>query len=251
VDPTSIALIPARSGSKRIPGKNVRLLAGHPLLAYTIVAARTSGVFGRVVVSTDSREVADIAASYGADVPFLRPSEFAEDRSPDIEWVRHAIEWLRADGVAVDVFAILRPTSPLRRADTIRAGVAALRADTEADSLRGVESVSQHPGKMWVAEADAQRMRPLLDDGGANPPWHSTPYQALPRVLVQNASLEVARVRCVDEYGTIAGRQIIPFVLPGYEGFDLNQPVDWVVLEHLLESGEASLPDLPRPPVVH
>jgi CMP-N,N'-diacetyllegionaminic acid synthase len=251
VDAITVAFIPARSGSKRIPGKNVRLLGGHPLLAYAVATARASGVFDRVIVSTDSRDVADIAASYGAEVPFLRPAEFAEDRSPDIEWVRHAIGWLRAHGDDVDVFAILRPTSPLRRADTIRSAVSVLRADTEADSLRGVEPVSQHPGKMWVAEADAPRMRPLLDDGGAHPPWHSTPYQALPSVLVQNASLEVARVRCVDEHDTIAGRQIIPFVLPGYEGFDLNQPVDWLVLEHLLESGETSLPDLPRPPAPH
>ena len=114
--------------------------------------------------------------------------------------------------------------------------------------MRGVEPVSQHPGKMWVVDEDMRRMRPLLDDGGAHPPWHSTPYQALPRVHVQNASLEVARVRCVDEYDTIAGREIIPFVLPGHEGFDLNEPVDWLVLEGLLESGEANLPALPHPP---
>jgi CMP-N,N'-diacetyllegionaminic acid synthase len=251
VDPNTIALVPARAGSKRIPGKNVRLLGGHPLLAYTVVAARASGAFAHVIVSTDSEEVARIASNYGAEVPFIRPAALAEDRSPDIEWVRHALERLRAGGVDVDVFAILRPTSPLRRPETIAAAVAALRADTDADSLRGVEPVSQHPGKMWVADAQATRMRPLLDDGGAHPPWHSTPYQALPPVLVQNASLEVARVRCVDEYDTIAGREIIPFVLPGYEGFDLNDPVDWLVLERLLQSGEAILPALPDPLMPH
>jgi N-acylneuraminate cytidylyltransferase len=251
VDATTIAFVPARAGSKRIQGKNVRLLGGHPLLAYSVQAALASGAFGRVIVSTDSEEVARIAAAYGADVPFLRPAEFAHDRSPDIEWVRHAIGWLRADGTDPEIFAILRPTSPLRRPETIGAAVAALRADPAADSLRGVEPVSQHPGKMWVVDDDMRRMRPLLDDGGAQPPWHSTPYQALPRVHVQNASLEVARVRCVDDYDTIAGREIIPFVLPGHEGFDLNEPVDWMVLEGLLESGAASLPALPYPPMPH
>jgi N-acylneuraminate cytidylyltransferase len=156
---------------------------------------------------------------------------------------------MRANGSDVEVFAILRPTSPLRTPETICTAVAALRADPGADSLRGVELVSQHPAKMWLVDEEMRRMRPLLDDGGAHPPWHSTPYQALPRVHVQNASLEVARVRCVDEYDTIAGREIIPFVLPGHEGFDLNEPVDWLVLEGLLESGEASLPALPYPPM--
>jgi CMP-N,N'-diacetyllegionaminic acid synthase len=251
VDSNTVAFVPARAGSKRIPGKNVRLLGGHPLLAYSVAAARASGVFDRVIVSTDSEQVAQIATAYGAEVPFLRPAELAHDRSPDIEWVRHAIGCLRADGDEVDVFAILRPTSPLRGPETIRAAVATLMADTAADSLRGVEPVTQHPGKMWVVDADLRRMRPLLDDGGAHPPWHSTPYQALPRVHVQNASLEVARVRCVDEYDTIAGREIIPFVLPGHEGVDLNDPVDWLLLERLLESGEANLPALARPPMPH
>jgi CMP-N,N'-diacetyllegionaminic acid synthase len=251
VDPTTVAFVPARAGSKRIQGKNVRLLRGHTLVAYSIVAAQASEAFGRVIVSTDSDEVAQIAAAYGAEVPFMRPAELARDRSPDIEWVRHAIGWLRADGADVEVFAILRPTSPLRSPATIGTAVAALLADSDADSVRGVEPVSQHPGKMWIVDEAKARMRPLLDDGGAHPPWHSTPYQALPRVHVQNASLEVARVRCVDEYDTIAGNQIIPFVLPGHEGFDLNEPVDWLVLERLLESGEANLPELPHPPMPH
>ena len=251
MESTTVAFVPARAGSKRIQGKNVRLLGGHPLLAYSVVAARSSGAFDRVIVSTDSEEVAQIAVAYGAEVPFMRPAELALDRSPDIEWVRHAIGWLRDHGADVDVFAVLRPTSPLRSPATVSAAVAVLLADPDADSLRGVEPVSQHPGKMWVVDDQMRRMRPLLDDGGARPPWHSTPYQALPRVHVQNASLEVARVRCVDEHDTIAGQQIIPFVLPGLEGFDLNEPVDWLVLERLLESGEANLPELPHPPMPH
>ena len=98
VTPSVVAFIPARSGSKRVPGKNVRPLAGHPLIAYSIAAALDSGIFSAVVVSTDSEEIAEIARHYGADVPFLRPVEFAGDTSPDIEWLEHALTALREQG---------------------------------------------------------------------------------------------------------------------------------------------------------
>lgn len=239
--PRVVGLVPARGGSKRIHGKNVRELRGHPLLAYTVTAALRSGAFTEVVVSTDDKAIADLARRYGAQVPFLRPSEMAGDSSPDIEWVRHAIDGLRAGGAQVDAFAILRPTSPLRPAGSIAAAVAALLADPQADSLRAVEKVTEHPGKMWVVEPGGERMRPLLDDGAAEPPWHSTPYQALPVVHVQNASLEVAWTRTVDELGSIAGRVVRPWVTTSYEGFDLNHETDWLLLERLLDLGLANL----------
>ena len=115
-----VAFIPARSGSKRVTGKNVRMLGGHPMLAYTIAAARESGVFESVIVSTETEDIASIARQYGADVPFLRPAEFAGDTSPDIEWLEHMIAELGRRGRAWDCFSLLRPTSPFRTADTIR-----------------------------------------------------------------------------------------------------------------------------------
>src|SRR5471030_1751336 len=110
--PSAVALIPARQGSKRVPGKNVRLLQGHPMLAYTIAAAIESGVFGAVIVSTDSEDTAAIARHYGADVPFLRPAEFAGDLSPDIEWVDYTMAELKRLGRSWEAFSLLRPTSP-------------------------------------------------------------------------------------------------------------------------------------------
>lgn len=242
-----VALIPARAGSKRIPGKNLRLLRGHPLLAYSVRAAIDSGAFDHVVVSTDDAATAAVARLYGADVPFLRPADLAGDTSPDIAWVRHAVEALIEDGHTVGLFSVLRPTSPLRSAAVIRAAVETLLADDAADSLRAVERVTQHPGKMWVLEQSGVRMRPLLDDAGAEPPWHSSAYQALPVVHVQNASLEVARVRCLEANGSIAGKEIIPWVMPGQEGFDLNTELDWLLLEALLDRGEVALPMLSDP----
>jgi N-acylneuraminate cytidylyltransferase len=236
-----VGLVPARSGSKRIRGKNLRELRGHPLLSYTVCAALRSGAFDDVVVSTDDETTATVARRYGARVPFLRPAELAADASADIDWVRHALAALRAEGRPVDAFAILRPTSPLRPATSIAAAVSAFLADPDADSLRAVEPVTEHPGKMWVLDATGDRMTPLLDDGGAQPPWHSTPYQALPSVHVQNASLEVAWSRTVDELGSIAGREVMPWLTESYDGFDLNHETDWLLLERLLDLGLASL----------
>jgi N-acylneuraminate cytidylyltransferase len=252
---TAVAFIPARHGSKRVPGKNVRMLAGHPMLAYSIVAAVESGVFADVIVSTDSEDTAEIARHYGAEVPFLRPAAMAGDTSPDIEWLEHALTELRARGRTWDAFSLLRPTSPFRTAGTIRRAWAQFGAQDGFDSLRAVEKCTQHPGKMWLVRGT--RMFPLLppslraDLGGTLPttqPWHSTPYQALPLIYVQNASLEIAWTRVVFERRTIAGDVLTPFVTEGYEGFDINDPHDWMIAERLIADGTATLPAVSQAP---
>lgn len=220
MNPTCIALIPARAGSKRVPGKNIRQLAGHPLIAYTISAAKKSEVFTDVVVSTESEEVAAVARKYGANV-VARPAEMAGDTSPDIDWVVHALKALPKN----DAFALLRPTSPFRTAATIRRAWKEFLGCENIHSMRAVEPCRQHPGKMWMIENN--RLRPLLDDRGANPPWHSTPYQALPKVYAQNASLEIAWTKVPLDMGSIAGKVIAPFLTDGLEGFDVNDEADW------------------------
>ena len=242
---TAFGLIPARTGSKRVPGKNTRPLGGHPLLAYTIAAALESGVLQRVIVSTDSPEVAALARQYGAEVPFLRPAEFAADHSPDIEWVRHALQTLAHEGSPCDAFSILRPTSPFRQAETIRRAWAAFTEVPEADSLRAVELCKQHPAKMWTLQGTF--MRPFVDDGGLLPPWHSSAYQALPLVYAQNASLEIAWSHVPLETGTIAGTTIIPFVSRDWEGFDINRAEDWLLAEILISHKLAKLPFIRNP----
>ena len=229
----------------------MRLLNGHPTLAYTIAPALESGVFDSVIVSTDSEEIAAVARHYGAEVPFLRPATFASDTSPDIEWLDHTIRELAKQGRSWDAFGLLRPTSPFRSADMIRRAWARFTAQQGVDSLRAVEKCAQHPGKMWIVRGD--RMVPLLPfaspkaDGGEQP-WHSTPYQALPPIYVQNASLEIAWTRVVLERQTIAGDVIVPFVTEGYEGFDINDPTDWMIAERLLADGVVSLPPVRQAP---
>ncbi len=210
------------------------------MLAYTIVPALESGVFDAVIVSTDSEETAAIARHYGAEVPFLRPSAYAGDTSPDIEWLRHTLLELQGQGRQWDAFSLLRPTSPFRTAETMRRAWATFSAQDGVDSLRAVEKCGQHPGKMWVVRGE--RMFPLLPFGPAEQPWHSTPYQALPPIYVQNASLEIAWTRVVLDKGTIAGDVLVPFLTEGHEGFDINDPYDWMVAERLLADGVAALP---------
>lgn len=223
-----------------MPGKNVRLLAGHPLIAYTIAAAKESGRFDAVIVSTDSEEIAVVARRYGGEVPSLRPAELASSTSPDIEWITHTLRELEAGGRSFETFSILRPTSPFRGGRTIRRAFDRLEAlDGRADSIRAVELCKQHPGKMWTLSGET--MEPLLDQP-AGVPMHSRQYQSLPEVYVQNSSLEIAYVRAVDAHGSIAGERVAPFFTEGPEGLTIDYPEDWEEAERLVASGDAELP---------
>ena len=244
--PSLIGLIPARSGSKRVVDKNVRSLCGHPMMAYTIVTALASGIFSRLIVSTDSEHYAAIARHYGAEVPFLRPAKFATSISPDIEWLAHLLGDLAGKGEQYDCFSILRPTSPFRTGEMINRAWSAFLAEAGVDSLRAVEKVGQHPGKMWVIRG--RRMTPLMPLTPADRPWHSMQMASLPEVYVQNASLEIAWSRVVLEDGTIAGFSVMPFITTDVEGFDINDSYDWSLCEAMLANGSARLPEVGRPP---
>jgi CMP-N,N'-diacetyllegionaminic acid synthase len=236
--PSGVALIPARSGSERVRDKNIRPLAGHPLLAYAVATARQAGIFDRVVCSTDSGKIAEVAQRYGADVPFLRPAALATATSPDIEWIKHALEQLDEH---YDLFAIVRATNPFRGPDVLRRGLEQLLATPEADSIRAVELAKQHPGKMWVLVG--QTMRPLLDQSHLDVAWHAGQYQALPEIYVQNSALEIAWTRVVSQTGTREGRVVAPFLTDGYEGFNIDDEEDWERARRLLDAGVADLPD--------
>src|SRR5438874_2871757 len=240
--PSAVALIPARAGSERVRDKNVRPLAGHPLLAYAIASARRAGVFERVVCSTDSGKIGEVAQRYGADVPFLRPAELATSTSPDIEWITHALDLLDDH---YDLFAIVRATNPFRGPEVLRRGLERLLATPEADSIRAVELVKQHPGKMWVLEG--RTMRPLLEQSQLEVAWHAGQYQALPEVYVQNSALEIAWTRVVFATGTREGRVVAPFFTKGHEGFNVDDEDDWERARTLARSGAATLPRVERP----
>jgi N-acylneuraminate cytidylyltransferase len=223
----------------------VRPLAGHPLIAYTIAAARGSGVFDAVIVSTDSEDYATIARHYGAEVPFLRAADISDATSPDIEWVLRTLEALAAQGRRFDAYSILRPTSPFRKPGTIRRAWKIFSEANGVDSLRAVEKVAQHPGKMWVVRGN--RMTPLLPLSPEDRPWHSQQKASLPEVYVQNASLEIAWTEMTLRTRTIAGSTLVPFFTEDDEGIDINAAEDWWYAEHVISTGAARLPDVDVP----
>jgi N-acylneuraminate cytidylyltransferase len=215
-------------------------------MAYSIVAAKESGVFDSVVVSTDSELYADIARYYGAEVPFLRDAGIAGSVSPDIEWVLHALEALKAGEGRYAAYSILRPTSPFRKPATILRAWRTFLAEEGVDSLRAVEKAAQHPGKMWVVRGN--RMVPLLPLTPEDRPWHSQQKAALPEVYVQNASLEIAWTEMTLRTRTIAGQVLLPFFTEGDEGLDINAEEDWWYAEHMMQKGEARLPTISQAP---
>jgi N-acylneuraminate cytidylyltransferase len=229
-----IALIPARSGSKRLPGKNIKHLNGVPLIAYTIKSALNTNLFTEVIVSTDSQEIADIALHWGASVPALRPPEYARDSSPDIEWVSHCIENMVAiPRNLVECIAILRPTNPLRTSDTIVRAFNIFQEQSWADSLRAMEITNNHPGKMWRLGKNNQAL-PFLNQDSEIVPTHDRPTQSLEKLWIQNASLELIRFSALLKTTTISGKKILGFDMPSLQGFDINTQLDWDFLEYLI-----------------
>ena len=239
-----IALIPARFGSKRVKNKNIKVLGKHPLIAYTIQSAIESNVFDEIIVSTDSVEIKEISEYYGARVPFLRPAEFSQDTSPDIQWVRHALDYMIQQNLEYDFFSILRPTSPFRKPDTIKRALD-LFMTNNCDSLRAVEKCLQHPCKMWTK--DGKFIKPFIelsDLGPLSQPLHSSQYPSLPEVYVQNASLEIAHTRVVYKDNNISGAKIIPFITENDEGIDVNVEDDWALAKIMINNKKAELPKI-------
>lgn len=214
-----LALIPARGGSKGVPRKNVRLVAGKPLIAYSIEQALASHHITRTIVSTDDPEIEDVARRHGADVPFRRPRHLARDRSPDIDVFRHALEWLRdREGYACDLVVHLRPTAPVRRVALIDEAIETMLRHPRAHSLRSVSRPEQTPYKMWRVKNG--RLEPLLRIRGVAEP-HSLARQQLPEVYWQNGFIDIVRPHVVLDLGMMAGHTIVPFVVdepvPGFD----------------------------------
>jgi N-acylneuraminate cytidylyltransferase len=234
-----VALIPARSGSVRVPDKNIYNLFGHPMLGYTISAALESKVFDEVLVVTDSKKYEKIAKKYGATVPSLRPSEISSSTSADIDWITWIFEEYQINE-KFQIFSILRPTSPLRTKHTIQRAYDAFISGSECHSLRAVTRVSEHPGKMWSKTGEI--MTPLIPFNIDGVPWHSNQTAKLPEVFVQNASLEIAWTSTVKDTKSISGHFVKAFETEGYEGLDINTQNDIWFLEFLIDKGLTEIP---------
>ena len=232
-------LIPARAGSKRVVGKNTRLLGGKPLIEWTIEPAKAANV-AQIIVSSDDPAIWPIARYHELTLHIRKP-EHATDDAPDFLWVQACLPFIKTP-----YFAILRPTSPFRTASTIRRAFAAL-VGSAAHSVRAISRVtSPHPCKMWTLERGTKFMQPVMpggkcakewpeNAGEVATPWHSQPTQVLPPVYVQNASLEMAKTWVIDATKTISGSHIAPFLTELLESVDINTEADFAEAERLAE----------------
>lgn len=219
----TLALIPARGGSKGIPRKNIKVIAGKPLIVWTIEAALRSSLLSAVVVSTDDPEIADVARRAGAQVPFMRPAELAQDQTPGLDPVLHALDQLPQ----FDSVLLLQPTSPMRTTADIDACLElALRHN--APSVVSVSEADTHP--YWTYRlTDAKTLTRFVD---------SEPIarrQDLPQALTLNGALYFAEVNWLRSSGSMLGSETLAYVMPRERSVDLDTPLDWKFAELLLK----------------
>jgi CMP-N,N'-diacetyllegionaminic acid synthase len=216
---STLAVIPARGGSKGLPGKNLVPFLGRPLVTWSVEAGCGASLVDRVVVSTDDPDIADVARRAGAEVPFLRPPELATDDVPDFPVFEHALEWLeRDDGYQPDLVVQLRPTSPLRPDGLVDGGIRTLMREPNADSLRAVCEAPANPYKMWRIENG--RLVPLLELDLDEP--YNQPRQILPTAYWQIGVLDVIRRETLVEQHSMSGRRIIPIVVDAALAADID-----------------------------
>lgn len=245
-----LALIPARGGSKGIPRKNIRRFAGYPLIAWSIAAAKQAACVTRVIVSTDDEEIASVAREYGAETPFLRPQEIAQDHTTDLPVFEHALEWLdENEGYRPEIVIQLRPTSPIRPKDCVDSAVDILLQHADADCVRGVITAGQNPHKMWRFIGEDQPMMPLLEVEGIAEPYNA-PRQILPPVHWQTGHIDAIRVSTIKQKKSLTGDVIYPLVIDPRYSVDIDNPADWAKYEMLATSGlEIVTPGKPKRPM--
>lgn len=232
-----LALIPARGGSKGIPRKNIRSFAGYPLIAWSIAAAKQSELVTRIIVSTDDEEIAKIAREYGAEAPFLRPSELAQDNTTDLPVFEHALQWLRGnEGYKPQVVVQLRPTSPLRPKGMVDDAVRILSKHADADCVRGVVPAGQNPFKMWRFNGEDKPLKPLLEVDGIPEPYNA-PRQILPPVYWQTGHIDVIRVATIVNKKSLTGDVIYPLVIDPKYTVDIDTLADWAKYEAVVYGG--------------
>ena len=229
-----LCIIPARSGSKGIPHKNIKLLNGKPLIAYSIEQALLCKYKMKIVVSTDSKEYADIAIKYGADVPCLRPKNISQDNSTDFEFINYTINYLKeTDNYYPDVILQLRPTQPLRKVSDINKCLDLfIQNYNKYDSLRTVVENDKTPYKMYSIENN--NLKPLLKLECFKEPFNMG-RQYLPKTYLHNGYIDILKPKLLKK-GLISGDRIYPYIMNKNDTFDIDTMEDWIKVEKYLNS---------------
>jgi CMP-N,N'-diacetyllegionaminic acid synthase len=231
-----LGIITARGGSKGIPGKNLKLLAGKPLLAYTIETARASRALDRVILSTEDEAIAAAARDLGCDVPFMRPLDLAQDDTPHLPVIQHATRWMQ-DRVNYrpDAVMVLQPTSPLRSGDDI-AAVVALLENSGADSVLSVNEVPPHAHPMRTLRLD-EKGHAVLFVSGDPVRKRVNRRQDLPPAWLMNGAIYACRTRVlVDAEPSLYGNRVVAYRMPTERSINIDDLEDWHAAERALAS---------------
>jgi CMP-N,N'-diacetyllegionaminic acid synthase len=226
---STVAIIPARGGSKGIPNKNIVKLAGKPLIVHSIEYSLRCSHIKRTLVSTDDPKIAAVARQSGAEVPFMRPSKLAQDDTPDIPVFAHALEWLlEHENNLPELVVHLRPTTPLRPSGLIERGLQMMLEDPQADCVRSVSEPPHTPYKMW--QTKGKYMKPFLQVN--NEESFNWPRQKLPQVLCHNGLLDVIRTSTILEKNTMTGKRVLPLrTEDSFFAVDIDKPIDLIMAE--------------------
>jgi CMP-N-acetylneuraminic acid synthetase len=231
------AIIPARAGSKGVKNKNIKMLSGYPIIAYSIAAAKLSDKIKRVIVSTDSEDYAKIAQKYGAETPFLRPSAISGDNSTDIEFMQHAINWLYENELVVPEFFVhLRPTNPMRKISIIDEAIDRMLNDETATSLRSGHLAGNTPFK-WFHKNDEGYFHSILGDRTNDEA--NNPRQAFPDVYIPDGYVDLLKTKFIVENDLMHGNRMIGFVSPDCVDIDVKSDVD--LLEYLMAKNKSEI----------
>ena len=232
-----LGIIPARGGSKSIPRKNIKMLCGKPLIAWSIESAKKSRLLSRVIVSTDDEEIAAIAKQYGAEVPFLRPKEIAEDLSTDVEFLLHALDFLKEkERYEAEIVVRLPPTSPLRTAHHIDEGIEKLIAMPDADAVRPICEAPKHPYKLWKIASGGKFLEPFLPRSftGFDEP-HNMARQLFPKAYIHTGAMDVIRVRTLYRQKSTSGKKLGFFFMAPEDSVNIDHPIDFEIAEFLMQ----------------
>lgn len=233
-----LAIIPARGGSKGLPGKNIKPLLQHPLLAYSIAAAQASKLITRITLNTDNEEIAAVGKQYGAGIPFMRPPHLADDEATDLVVFEHQLKWMKEnENYVPDIVVQLRPTSPIRFSGWIDEAITKL-LNSDADSVRSITESPITPFKMWLLNGNNNdAMEPLLKLQHIEEPYNQ-PRQKLPMVYWQTGTLDIIKTAAITEQQSMSGKKILPYLIEKKYAIDIDDVASFYKAEELIQNSD-------------